>query len=175
MAFGQSSGPPATGKQLNELLELLEAAGHSDFRDARGPMGFTQRQAGGKFSRDEADEFIEQLQSELYGDGPPGDSRPPDSTRAAAPPPKIAPRKQRSTSAKRSAAAGDSATKSTGSWRDAVPSKAGSSKAGSAKKAPAKKKPAAAPAAGSAGSLEDFATEDLAAELQRRGWVVLEP
>ncbi len=27
-------------------------------------MGFTQRQAGGKFSRDEADTFIEQLQNE---------------------------------------------------------------------------------------------------------------
>ena len=58
MAFGQSSGPPATGKQVRELLELLEAAGHSDFRDAHGPMGFTQRQAGGKFTRNEADKFI---------------------------------------------------------------------------------------------------------------------
>ena len=61
MSFGQVSGPPATAKQLNELLSLLTAAGHSDFRDARGPMGFTQRQAGGKFSRDEADAFIQQL------------------------------------------------------------------------------------------------------------------
>ena len=31
------------------------------FRDAHGPMGFTQRQAGGKFSRDEASAFIAQL------------------------------------------------------------------------------------------------------------------
>jgi hypothetical protein len=44
------------------LLELLHAAGHSDFRDARGPLGFNQRQAGGKFTRDEADAFIAQLQ-----------------------------------------------------------------------------------------------------------------
>jgi hypothetical protein len=62
MAFGQQSGPPATARQVNELLGLLQEAGHTDFRDARGPMGFTQRQANGKFTRDEADSFIEQLQ-----------------------------------------------------------------------------------------------------------------
>lgn len=62
MAFGQSSGPQATGRLVDELLELLDAAGHSDFRDARGPMGFTQRQAAGKFTVDEAKGFIEQLQ-----------------------------------------------------------------------------------------------------------------
>ncbi len=61
MAFGQQSGPPATHKQLEELLSLLHAAGHTDFRDARGPLGFTQRQANGKFTRDEADTFIAQL------------------------------------------------------------------------------------------------------------------
>lgn len=62
MAFGQQSGPPATAAQMRELLELLKDAGHVDFRDARGPMGFTQRQAGGKFSRAEAEAFIAQLQ-----------------------------------------------------------------------------------------------------------------
>lgn len=62
MAFGQQSGPPASHSQINELSALLEAAGHVDFRDARGPMGFTQRQANGKFTRDEADAFIETLQ-----------------------------------------------------------------------------------------------------------------
>jgi hypothetical protein len=61
MAFGQQSGPPASAKRVRELLDLLKEAGHSDFRDARGPMGFTQRQAAGKFSRDEADAFIAQL------------------------------------------------------------------------------------------------------------------
>jgi hypothetical protein len=61
MGFGQQSAPPASAKQVQELLALLKGAGHSDFRDARGPMGFTQRQAGGKFARDEADAFIEQL------------------------------------------------------------------------------------------------------------------
>ena len=54
MEFGQSWGPPASHNQMRELTELLQAAGHSDFRDARGPMGFTQRQANGKFTRDEA-------------------------------------------------------------------------------------------------------------------------
>src|SRR5687767_15033524 len=57
MAFGQASGPPASGKQVQELLSLLQEAGHSDFRDARGPMGFSQRQAAGKFTRAEADAF----------------------------------------------------------------------------------------------------------------------
>jgi hypothetical protein len=47
--------------QVQELLTLLKDAGHSDFRDARGPMGFTQRQAAGKFSRDEAMAFIDRL------------------------------------------------------------------------------------------------------------------
>ena len=61
MGFGQQSGAPASAKQVRELLALLNSAGHTDFRDARGPMGFTQRQAGGKFARDEADAFIEQL------------------------------------------------------------------------------------------------------------------
>jgi hypothetical protein len=62
MAIGQQSGPPANHRQVQELLGLLQEAGHVDFRDARGPMHFTQRQAGGKFTRDEADAFIEQLQ-----------------------------------------------------------------------------------------------------------------
>jgi hypothetical protein len=55
---------------VQELLGLLNEAGHTDFRDARGPMGFTQRQAGGKFTRDEADAFIAQLQEAAEaGDG----------------------------------------------------------------------------------------------------------
>ena len=66
MAFGQSSGPPATGRQVSDLLELLQQAGHTDFRDARGPMGFTQRQAAGKFTAEEAAAFIEQLQDEEH-------------------------------------------------------------------------------------------------------------
>ena len=87
MAFGQASGSPATGKQVSELLRLLEAAGHSDFRDARGPMGFNQRQAGGKFTRDEAQAFIDQLEEEAYAqDAPP----PPPPPRVAAKPTPVA-------------------------------------------------------------------------------------
>jgi hypothetical protein len=112
MAFGQSSGPPASHSQLRELTELLQAAGHSDFRDARGPMGFTQRQANGKFTRDEADEFIAALQ-EAAEDTP---------TPPAAP---VEP------------------------------------------KAPRPGSPEA--------QLAKFSDEQLAAELQRRNWVVLEP
>lgn len=62
MAFGQPAGPPASHRQIEQLLALLHNAGHVDFRDARGPMGFTQRQANGKFTRDEAEVFIEQLE-----------------------------------------------------------------------------------------------------------------
>ncbi len=73
MPFGQQSGPPATHRQVQELLGLLQEAGHVDFRDARGPMHFTQRQAGGKFTRDEADAFIEQLQeASAEGEGESG-------------------------------------------------------------------------------------------------------
>ena len=66
MAFGQPSGPPATHRQMTTLLELLNDAGHTELRDARGPMGFTQRQAGGKFTRDEADAFIELLEAAAH-------------------------------------------------------------------------------------------------------------
>ena len=70
MAFGQQSGFPASPKQVQALLTLLQGAGHSDFRDARGPMGFTQRQAAGKFTRDEAAAFIEHLEAQAEeGDG----------------------------------------------------------------------------------------------------------
>jgi hypothetical protein len=82
MAFGQASGSPAPAKLVRELLDLLEAAGHSDFRDARGPMGFNQRQAAGKFTRDEAQAFIDQLQEEAGDNQPP----PPPSSRIVARP-----------------------------------------------------------------------------------------
>lgn len=112
MAFGQASGPPASHSQIRELTELLQAAGHSDFRDARGPMGFTQRQASGKFTRDEADEFIAVLQqaAEKTPDPPPASATPKPAQRKRAEP-----------------------------------------------------------------QLEKFSDEQLAAELQRRGWVVMEP
>jgi hypothetical protein len=64
MAFGQPSGPPATARQLRELTALLEGTGHSGFRNARGPLGLTQRQGGGRFTQDEAAELIARLEAE---------------------------------------------------------------------------------------------------------------
>jgi hypothetical protein len=69
MAFGQQSQPPATSKQVRYLESLVQQAGHTDFRDARGPLGLTQRQAGGKFTRDEASALIDQLLAAPTGDG----------------------------------------------------------------------------------------------------------
>ena len=69
MAFGQQSGPPATARQVRQLTELVVAAGHTDLRDARGPLGLTQRQAGGRVTRDEADELIARLESEVHAAG----------------------------------------------------------------------------------------------------------
>lgn len=87
MAFGQQQGRPASAKQLQYLLALLQAAGHEGFRDARGPMGFTQRQAGGKFSVDEASAFIEQLTeaNEEPDPSPPAPRPAPAAPAAAAP------------------------------------------------------------------------------------------
>ena len=62
MSFGQSSGPPASTKQVQYLLALLQKSGHESFREARGPLGLTQRQSSGKFTRDEASALIDQLE-----------------------------------------------------------------------------------------------------------------
>ena len=118
MAFGQPAGPPASAKQVRELMELLNAAGHTDFRDARGPMGFNQRQAGGRFTRDEADAFISQLQE----------------------------------------------------WAEIAEAADAAPTAVAPTQPVLKKKVTAAER-----SLTAVPTEVLAAELQRRGWVVLEP
>jgi hypothetical protein len=67
VAFGQQSGPPASANQVQELLALLKDAGHSDFRDTRGPMGFIQRRAAGKFTRDEARAFIDRYRTKSWG------------------------------------------------------------------------------------------------------------
>ena len=67
MAFGQITGPPATARQMRELSELLATAGHDGFRDARGPMGFSQRQSSGKFTCGEAQAFIDQLEEAAGG------------------------------------------------------------------------------------------------------------
>jgi hypothetical protein len=83
MAFGQQTGPPASARQLQELLALLQDAGHTDFRDARGPMGFTQRQAAGRFTRDEATAFIDRLQDVELDRSAPGAAGTPGQSAAA--------------------------------------------------------------------------------------------
>ncbi len=97
MAFGQPSGPPATAKQLRTLAALLEAAGHTGFRDARGPLGLTQRQGGGKFTQDEADALIARLEADADGGSAPGDDPGPERAPAASPtrPPRTAPASRR--------------------------------------------------------------------------------
>jgi hypothetical protein len=69
MAFGQQAGPPASARQVQELTQLLQEAGHEGFREARHPLGLSQRQAGGRFTRAEADELILRLQGS--DDAPP--------------------------------------------------------------------------------------------------------
>lgn len=85
MAFGQQSGPPASHRQVQRLLELLADAGYAGFREARGPLGFTQRQGGGKFTGPEADAFIAQLEAEAEGGGGGGGDTPPEPAPAPAP------------------------------------------------------------------------------------------
>ncbi len=123
MAFGQTSGPPATRRQLDELLALVNRAGYDDFREARHPLGFTQRQSNGKFTRDEADAFIAELTGTAATGDPPGTK--PDSP---------------------------------GNRRGPAPVSA-----------------AERTAAARARELRNVPAEALAAELQRRGWAVMEP
>jgi hypothetical protein len=80
MAFGQSSGPPASAKQVAYLLSLVREAGHEGFRDARHPLGLTQRQAGGKFTSKEASELIDRLVNGEIEAGPPSIDADPEPT-----------------------------------------------------------------------------------------------
>jgi hypothetical protein len=148
MAFGQQGGPPATHRQVQELLDLIVAAGHLDLRDARGPLGLTQRQAGGKFTRDEAEALIEQLQAEAEAGGT-------DASAASEPEP-------------------DPAATTTG----------GPASPTQRTRATPRPKPAAGGAvaaararreAEAARQLRELPDHLLAAELQRRGWAVMEP
>jgi hypothetical protein len=104
MAFGQPSGPPATARQLRDLTTLLEAAGHADFRDARGPLGLNQRQAGGRFTQDEAALLITRLEAEAEAEGRNGISIDPTvgSSEAGYRSPRVAARASTGTAASRS-------------------------------------------------------------------------
>ena len=134
MAFGQQSGPPATAQQLKLLLSLLQADGYDDFRSARGPMGFTQRQGAGKFTRDEASALIDELQNSDSGG---------DTTSEPVEPP-------------------------TAAVKRAAPKQAAAAAAKLASADRASLTPAEQ-------AIRRIPTTHLAAELQRRGWIVVEP
>ena len=72
MALG-TAGPPASPKQVAYLKSLIEKAGYDSFREARRPLGLTQRQGNGKFTKSEASALIDRL---LQG----GDAATPDGT-----------------------------------------------------------------------------------------------
>jgi len=74
MAFGQASGPPASAQQIRHLESLLGDAGHGSFKEARHPLGLTQRQAAGKFTSQEASELIERLESSIEEPDEPDES-----------------------------------------------------------------------------------------------------
>ena len=130
MAFGQAAGPPASRRQVETLGELIRAAGHTDFRDARGPLGLSQRQAGGRFTRDEADALITRLEAEAEVDATVGTDHPTGTDEPAA---------------------------------TRAPARRAPVRAGNRRDAEA------------ANALHRVPAELLAAELQRRGWVVMEP
>jgi len=80
MAFGQAAGPPASARRVAELAAVLEALGSDSFREARHPIGLTQRQAPGKFTTGEVDELLERLEPEAEqarGEAPPPAPSPP--------------------------------------------------------------------------------------------------
>ena len=54
---------------MSYLLALVRAQGHTDFRDARGPLQLSQRQAGGRFTTQEASALIDRLVSSTSGGG----------------------------------------------------------------------------------------------------------
>jgi hypothetical protein len=84
VTFGQQSGPPASAKQLSYLLSLVKQAGYAGFRDARHPLGLTQRQAGGRFTSREASALIARLLGDEDGDGGAGGEAAPASQQRAA-------------------------------------------------------------------------------------------
>ncbi len=106
-------------------------------------MGFTQRQAGGKFTRDEADAFITQLRDEA--DAASGAVTPDSGT----------------ADDRRSARGPAAGAPSAGAPSAGAPS-AGAPSAGERLSASEK-------------ALRKLPSHRLAAELQRRGWVVMEP
>jgi len=62
VSFNQQ-GPPASAKQVAYIQALLRKAGYDDFRTARTEYRLTQRQARGKFTKNEASALIDRLTS----------------------------------------------------------------------------------------------------------------
>jgi hypothetical protein len=56
---------------MTRLVELLREAGFDGLREARHPLGLSQRQSNGKFTRDEAAALIDELgrREETAADG----------------------------------------------------------------------------------------------------------
>lgn len=81
VTFGQT-GPPASPRQVGYLKDLLVKAGYPSFRDARRPLGLTQRQGSGKFTKAEASALIDSLLNPTADEG--DDSEPTPEQRAAA-------------------------------------------------------------------------------------------
>ena len=66
MTFGHQSGPPASARRVAELLRLLQAAGPTGVRDARGPMRFVSAAALGGCNGEPA-RLIERIEDGLRG------------------------------------------------------------------------------------------------------------
>jgi hypothetical protein len=135
MAFAQQSGPPASRRQVEQIQQLVRAAGHADLRGARGPLQLNQRQAGGRFTSDEANALIARLEAEAESASGTNAAAPAVSADADQPARPVAAR---------------------------VP-------------APARDHPAGSASAAINASLRKIPSPLLAAELQRRGWIVVEP
>ena len=135
MPFGQQSGPPASAQQVKRLLALLQDAGYDSWRDARGPLRLTQRQAGGKFTRDEADALIERLETDAEAE------------------------------------ASDVTSTGTGDGTDTQERRS----TAAPRKTATPTTPATPRLTAAERALHDMPDALLAAELQRRGWIVVEP
>lgn len=116
MTFGQASGPPASAKQLAQLGELLAAAGYASFREARHPLGLTQRQSNGKFTRDEADELAAQLEDGQGREDDPADG--PAEVQPARSPARHVPRRSTPARASRTARPAEGADEVAGAFPD---------------------------------------------------------
>ncbi len=135
MALGQQSGPPAGARLVQQLVDLVVAAGFDDLRDARHPLGLTQRQAGGKFTVAECEDLIARLAAQTEG-------------------------KQTECEQPTAAETAPGAAAVPPAMKETVVTRTRTAQERDAARATA---------------LQRVPTEMLAGELQRRGWIVIEP